>query len=281
MPYVFDQAQDPKEQKPGGSGGLALSTTPPPTLGAGNSGQAPGSGKFVNFDRIFNANASGAQQMADSATQNIGGMAESAQNAVADKEKSFGEAVQTGTQVGQTQFDASKTPGQRYSHTPGSYTGPASFDAHVGEQGMSDLRGGVQNAQDNLNLTKDYYGVQTYLQNQHGGQGNYTQGMSVWDAALTGAAGMGQFANLRNKYAGLGGVIDGALTRGQATVGDAQEAAAGPSSVTMLNYKDGAESREEAEAEAKRDVKKVRGGAKKRPDDGTNEGRTDAAAGRS
>jgi hypothetical protein len=236
MPYAPNyQDQDEEKKSAPKAGAPTLNTVAPvgaaaPSgTGAGVDGQqGVGSGKFVNFDRIFNANKPDANNMATGVANDVGQKAESATQATNKASTDFNNRVQQGTNTYGVGSSTMSRDEQAQRAAQG-YTGPNNVAEDAGYQ---DAQKQTQTAKDNLNLTKDAYGVQTYLQNQYGKQGQqpYTNGMSVWDAALTNAAGAGQFDALRQKYGNLDQMFSNAqagsaqaVQNAQATTDDAQK----------------------------------------------------------
>ena len=253
MPYI-DQTKD-KEKKLAPTQGVAGTpmtvTGGIPAVGgpSAGAGQAQGSGKFVNFDRIFAANKGDAQNMAQGVADDVGGKASDARRSIDNSALGFNQQVRAGTPgaygsetvVANPTGDQSATKDTKngLTGTPQKETNYISRDEaaaraaqgysgpedYLQTQGYQDTAKKVQDANDNLNLTKDAYGLQTYLQNQQraaGNGGNYTNGMSVWDAALTGAAGADTFGALRKKYAGLDTQLAGSVANAAQNVTDAK-----------------------------------------------------------
>jgi hypothetical protein len=213
MPYVLDEDRDKNQQASSGavSTGGGLSTTPAGP-GAGNAPQQGGTGKFVNFDRIFQANQKSANQMAGQVEGNINNAAQGIKNDVDQKRTGFTDAVVGGVQQnpGAT-WTAKGQPYGTWGANQSVYNGPASWGDYSGADWQKQTQEKGQTVKDQLGATSSYEGLQALLQDQHGKGGNYTQGMSAWDAALTGTAGMGNFDALRQKWSGLDGILTSAV----------------------------------------------------------------------
>jgi hypothetical protein len=102
----------------------------------------------------------------------------------------------------------------------GKYTGPGSLQDMAGYKG---LLGDYEGAQRQLSGLQDDAHIQGALDETN--KGPYIEGGNRLDAALIGQAGRPDFANLEQKYAGLGGEL-GAANKASFAQGDASRAAA-------------------------------------------------------
>lgn len=234
MPYFVNLEEERKKKDPNqvqqsfqtvntGSSQAMQSQGPNGPPAPGNPTQGVGSGKFVNFDRIFGANQAVAQNMAQTAQKNIGQTAQNAQNAVQGAQTGFNNAVADawrGTNPTTTR-DKSAEVGKQYGVQEAQYGGPKDFNDYLGADRKDALNQGIDKAKSQLDQTKDAYGLQTYLQSQNQ-NGNYSNGMSKWDAALLGQAGGEDFARMRNKYANLDALMGDAQRDSYGTVDTAK-----------------------------------------------------------
>jgi hypothetical protein len=238
MPYVVDDQAKEKRAAPGlvtpnQASGLTVAGGNTAAPASGAVPQAPGSGRYVNFDRIFAANQGAANQMANGVGKDVQNQATQAQLGLYGQQNAFNNAVNQATNTyggqqiaEQTSDRPQKDNGLQGAPTKGGgsymtrdqaaaaaakqYSAPTSLSAQDGYDAAYQQ---AQKADDTLALTKDPSGLQTYFQqkaNAAGTQGNYTQGMSRLDAALTNQAGNQQFSNLRNKYGNFEQMFDAA-----------------------------------------------------------------------
>lgn len=209
--------------------------SPSPDTGPSGSG-------YINFERIFNANADSAQKTAQKTAADIAGKADAAKSALGQVQNQFESAAQRGTvkapdKGAQDYFNTGKVPGPVTSQsamqsqaagqlaqrqpapntlrkpTAADYESQAKYAANNGYSGPSalDVMSGYGDAlqkghaaYDALQATQTQGGLQGLLQSEsQGAPGGYSDNQSAFDAALVGRAGGQQFANERNQYGNL------------------------------------------------------------------------------
>jgi hypothetical protein len=217
-----------------------------------------GSG-FVNFDRYKNLNAFASGQAADSVTGGIDASAQNQQKSQDQAQQGYNQAVGAGTVKYNTAPAVSNqaTPnpmsrqplpganglnsavniqGSPTTNAPpqidvaaaqraaaGTYTGPQdlqSYNPNVFDQ----LRQNALGVQAQTAQLGSEYGLGSYLQQLHGGEGDYTSGMNAFDAALLGQAAPGSLRSISTKYQGLVGGLDSAQEASKNTSAAAQAA---------------------------------------------------------
>lgn len=198
MPYdLFGLNQDDDERQFFNNASRTASAMP----SVGGTGGAPAqaatpasgfnTGRFVSFDRILSANQGAANQMANQVSAGVTGKIDEANK-------------QIGLLNGQTPVPS--TTGMR----PGGIGGSLANRMGGNQAQISNIADpataakAVRDAKGAANQTKSFEGLQALMGAQYGGgKSPYSSGMSSFDAALTGAAGSGQFEALRGKFAGL------------------------------------------------------------------------------
>ena len=112
--------------------------------------------------------------------------------------------------------DAERAAGQ-------TYTGPEDITS---TEGWDKVRQDTEDAQDSINATgrADDSGINALLRDYYGKGGNYSQGQSMFDAALVGGEGRKQFADMRRQYADLSGNLDRVAKDSALQVGGARRA---------------------------------------------------------
>jgi hypothetical protein len=256
--------EEKERQQQLGLGGLApWSGAQSVGVGPASSGANTGanSGRFVNFDRYLAANQSGAQQSANAVSETVGKQAKKAEQAVGIANRTQGERIATNTAtvptVGSYYNPLSKkqqsvvgapTDSQLQSLAGFQYRDPGSI-VNTGE--YANAVAAVADAKPAVDATGTQAGLQTLLQDQNGSNGNYTAGTNRLDAALTGAAGAGQFAELRSKFGGLEKMLSDSITSDATAREQARatsEASARYASGELGKRKAAADARAEADA---------------------------------
>lgn len=202
--------------QPGGTGNT-LPTTP------GSAGA--GEGKYVNFERILNANRDAAEQAAGNVTGQVDAEGQGAYNGINAAYTQFANDSAAGTQHFGTEnpsyMSGATYNGLSYGATSGpevapgynispedakkyaqqTYSGPSSLmDA---QYGFSDLEKQAQTAQDDAGALKDRTGagLETLLRKYN--KGPISNGDVRTDAALMGYVGAPQFDAMADKWGGL------------------------------------------------------------------------------
>lgn len=209
----------------GAGSGMTPATNSSPAQGPSNTPNE-GSGRFVNFQKIFDQNYGAANDYANQLAGDAQNKANAAREQVNTTTQNFNDAVTNGGR-GQLQTDYTRPSGNqrpRYvgdmgqaSYTQNGYQGPNSYTEFAD---LSALNDSIVGAQSNLNSLGSYEGVQGAIQAR--AQGPYTQGQSRFDAALIGGAGQDRFANLRNQFSDLGSAVTNAATAGNARIQSAR-----------------------------------------------------------
>ncbi len=200
----------------GGAPGSAAGATPGP--GGGPPGP-DGSGRFVNFERVLNANRDNAQKMSDGLVNKVDAQASKAQDLVNGSVADFQhEALyQSPSYIGTTTYNNDTG---YYDPDKVTYDGPQKL-ADVAPAGMT---GAYNTATASLNNLGTPGGVQALIGQDV--QGHYSQGMSNLDGALAGATGGKQFNDLATKYAGLGTAMTNANAAVDASLKQANDSTA-------------------------------------------------------
>lgn len=249
MAYLaFDDLSDDVKQKLGAgqTGGAAIFRAPaegqmqpaqtPATPAAPTTpgGAGAGGGKFVNFERLLNANRDVADRTAGEMAARVDKDGQAATDATtftlntfkgdADRnthtyDAGYGDLPFNGITYGSaTNPDIEVAPGAYIPRAKAEalsnvrYQGPSSLlDA---QYGYGSLMSRAQGAQDDAQAVKDRgAGLQTLMRKQYGPS---TDGGSRMSAALTGYAGAPQFDALAEKYSGLTKLVSDSLGESQA-----------------------------------------------------------------
>lgn len=230
MAYSLYDSDDENEEllrqnpaRPGGGQG-SLAGTPSISEPQPQENQQAGSiSKFVNFDRLLDANRSSAQSMADRTAGRIEGRAGTLEGSVKDHQSALDRDVQKGTlnygnEVIEGGIGALNTGGQVQTITydeakkrAGSgYAGPQDASSYFGGGLLKEH----QDVQSEINATKDLSGLQSMLSREYGKQGHYSEGMGRQDAALTGAVGGQRFRDLQSRYGKFDSLLSDAIKSG-------------------------------------------------------------------
>lgn len=161
---------------------------------------------WVNWDQVLGANQPGADRMA---------------NQVAGGIQQQGDAAKAGITGLSGEFDAAAKLGTGVN----GYAGPKAL-SELGNYGAVQQQAGQ--AQQRAALTATSGGIDALVGQQYGPRSN-----SAFDGALTGSAGQGRFAQLRQQYGGLMDVLGGAETAAAA------RAQAGQSEADWLKANEG------------------------------------------
>lgn len=163
--------------------------------------------RFVSFDRYFNANAGGANAMADKALSGVTDQINAANTGLQSEQNTFQEAVNNG----RTRPTVQAGYGMSYNAVPGSYTGPKEFTP---SQGVRDNLTNAYSALENLRTPE---GLQSTLPKSG------TAGNDRFNAFLTSQAGQSRFDSLWNQYSGMNNAVADSMTQGQQTIDDAMD----------------------------------------------------------
>lgn len=183
----------------------------------GNAGAAPkasaNSGtpsRFVEFERYFNANAGGANAMADKLGTGVENQIKDAQSNLNKDEDAFADSVRQG--VGQAQIK----PGPEYGYTveQGTYSGPKEFLP------SENTRSSINNAYSALQNLRSPEGIQASLEQTN------TLGGDRFNAALASRAGQERFNSLWDRYHGLNTAVDDSVAGAQTTINEGIDATA-------------------------------------------------------
>lgn len=180
----------PLQQTTNLTGNTAQGGTPksPPGVGTG----------FVGFDRYFQANRQGAQQMADRVAGGVQQQAQQAQQAIKGAQDTFAKKAQQDALTYDPNANWADVEARADS---GDYAGPKTWkDAGVDVAGVSDKVVAAQGQVANLGTT----GGRAALLRESYRSGPSTSGGSALDAALMGQAGGQRFAELQGYYGGIG-----------------------------------------------------------------------------
>lgn len=243
-----------------GGGQVATSMPPPPGTSPppGSPGVGPdGEGKFVNFDRVLNANKDVAERASTHAAEGLARAGEDARSKLTGVTSSFNAAVNAGTPlavdrsikpmpatamtgvaggpagmasgmrpVPQTRppqtlgIPGPTTSAEAAAGQAGAvYGGPTDFTKFAG---FDEALAANTKAQEGLALTNTPGGLQALAQQQTSG---LTSGESRMDAALLGATGGKKFADVRERFKDLDTAVERASADAGATVGRAQDSA--------------------------------------------------------
>lgn len=227
-PFEKDEEKDNLQLAQGQAGQVApvtggapqtQSQSPAP---AANAGQTPG--RYVNFERYFNANKDAATNTGNQVASGIEKQGQSVQDELTQRQDTFGKAIQTnlgGAATAPTKV-APESPGKprsapvtppRMPTTPAATaaaTPPAPAQAvqwrgpgalHEGS-GWDALVSKAGTAASQAGTAATSSGLQALLQQQQKGT-QYTPGQSRFDAGLVGASSGDKFAALKEKFGGL------------------------------------------------------------------------------
>lgn len=191
---------------------LPAESEPPPSHDTGPAETSKN--KFVNFDRVMNANRDTAKRMNEQLNSNLAGQAQTAQSALTGVSMGFHNAVQQGAgpglkykpQTGGSYYDESigqninysEAPEVDLSQAPGEYSGPEDISKFAGYQDAIEKAGAAQTA---LQAAQTDAGRQALVERQLGG--------NAFDAALMGGVQNDALAGLNQKYGNLDKAISG------------------------------------------------------------------------
>jgi hypothetical protein len=258
---VFDDFSSEEQERRRQAGGAQPLTMSAGSVPAGFSApaqtQAPAPGpapqqasqptRFTSFDRVFNANSGGAQNMANNLAGQARQQGQAAQTAQTGVQNQFSQGVKTGTPqlngLATIGTDIAREAPNRLAQTFGADTKPYSFkngglqssiapaqisadeakrrstqtytgpNSYADVSGYSDAVAKTQQAAQTANALNSNAGRQAYLQNQYGTNGNYSQTQAMNDSLLAGRAGAPMFKNLAQQFGGM----DKAFTQQAAT----------------------------------------------------------------
>ena len=230
----LDEEEAKKKPEGANAGSLSVSrssatSSPGGTVSAsaGANQQGAGSGKFVNFERIINANADAASRTATnlaSGVENAGNQAKEDGNSLVN---SFAKDVQAGTHtydgeqqkvdrsVPTTTYDSDSRTlntqntvqgGTVYSQEQAAenakkgYSGPQDVTAYNGFQAVNDSINGASRQATGI---ADGDSRATMLSAQNAPEQNYTSGMAGLDSALSGAFGNKRFGQIEDTFGDL------------------------------------------------------------------------------
>lgn len=229
------QAQTPSV----GAARATIGSAPVASMPAGAPAQG---GRFVAFERYFNANRDAAQRTGDTMANRVQQQGQEAASGLRKAQGEFGNAVAKGA----VSYNPGATKEQADQFSKLSYSGPGTLDDLNGFQRVANQAADAASAATNLADTQGRKGV---LAQEFGSQ---SQGNAKFDSALTGAASGGRFQQLSSRYGRLNDALAKARADSQAYA-DAVRTASGQAAA---QYGDDAarlkKDEEDAEIEAER-----------------------------
>jgi hypothetical protein len=227
---LYDDPYRPRTRPVGGGGGSASAppgATATQPQGATSSAPAgaqqqaqrqPGTG-FVGFDRYFQANRQGAQQMADRIAGGVQQQGQAAQGAMQGAQDAFAQRTQQATLTHSPRQPNTYAEAVALAGTE--YKGPKTWEEAGVNVGEVTEQVGQAQAQANSLATA---GGRAALLRESYRSGPSTVGGSALDAALAGQAGGARFAQLHGMYGGIGQQLQEARGGTEAAYSAAKEA---------------------------------------------------------
>jgi hypothetical protein len=235
MAYYPDQEDDERAEEntltmgsmaSGAAGGAAKAgpTTPPPTAQTqgGFVGQAPG--RFVNFEKVFNANRDSANTMANTLGNRIEQQGQAAQSKLQGAQLDFTDQLNASQEEFYGPPSANQSKSDLEQRANAKYKGPSSIAA---VKGFADVAKEADTAAKTANQASTTSGIQAF---QSEGNAGRTAGQSRFDAALTQQAGRDRFERLGQTFGGLSKDVNASLAGTHAAAGRVRDGMAGEAS---------------------------------------------------
>lgn len=162
------------------------------------SAQGDGSGRFVGFERYFNANRDAAKATGDKVAGSVESRGAQAQGGLNDARREYEGKAASGV----VSFRGDESEDESRSISQQQYTGPNSLDDSKGFAQVAAMGARAQRESQALNTRG---GRQEVLRQE---MGQTTQGGGALDGALTQATSGGRFRQLRQRYGALGDTIE-------------------------------------------------------------------------